>query len=82
MAYQFVAIEHDVSHEQCRCIRGWTLCVTLVETAPEGAQGWSVLDGITTIRLRTFRLRHFVYYDFPCWNRSWSDETNTISIHV
>ena len=40
--------------------------------------------------LRTFRLRHFVYrhfvyryfvyYEFPCWNRSWSDETNTISI--
>src|SRR6218665_3781400 len=46
--------------------------------------------GITTTRLRTFRLRHFVYrhfvyryfvyYDFPCWNRSWSDEMNTISI--
>ena len=45
--------------------------------------------GITTTRPRTFRLRHFVYrhfvyryfvyYDFPCWNRSWSDETNTIS---
>jgi len=41
--------------------------------------------GITTTRLRTFRLRHFVYryfvnYDFPCLNRSWSDETNNISI--
>jgi len=50
----------------------------------------SASSGITTTRLRTFRLRHFVYrhfvyryfvyYDFPCWNRSWSDETNTISI--
>jgi len=47
-------------------------------------------NGITTTRLRTFRLRHFVYrlfvyryfvyYDFPCWNRRRSDETNTVSI--
>jgi len=41
--------------------------------------------GITTTRLRDFVYRHFVYryfvyYDFPCWNRSWSDETKTISI--
>jgi len=47
----------------------------------------TVTAGITTTRLWTlnFRLRHFVYrhfvyYDFPCWNRSWSDETNTTSI--
>ena len=25
---------------------------------------------------------YFVYYDFPCWNRSGSDETNTISIET
>ena len=56
---------------------------------------WSLskcFTGITTIRLRTFRLRHFVYrhfvyrylvyYDFPCWNRSWSDEMKTISIEA
>ena len=46
--------------------------------------------GITTTRLRTFRLRHFVYRhfvyryfvycDYPSSNRSWSDETNIISI--
>ena len=56
-------------------------------TAPD------TVDGITTTRLRTSCLRHFVYrhfvyrhfvywhlvyYGFPCWNRSWSDETNTI----
>jgi len=29
---------------------------------------------------RHFVYRHLVYYDFPCWNRSWGDETNTISI--
>jgi len=50
------------------------------------------VTGITTTRLRTFRLRHFVYrhfvyihfvyYDFRCWNRSWGDETNTISIEA
>ena len=49
-----------------------------------------IAAGITITRLRTFSLRHFVYRhfvywnvvycDFPCWNRSWRDETNTISI--
>jgi len=39
---------------------------------------------MTTTGLWTFGLwqlvyRHLVYYVFPCWNRSWSDETNTIS---
>jgi len=53
----------------------------------QGFMSYDVSNGITTTRLRTFRLhvrhfvyRHFVYYDCPCWNRSRSDETNTTSI--